>query len=147
MQVTLAISKTIKQLFITIHGPEETPEIHQLKQSIEQLTSQLFINGFQDHQLVKLPTLSITRFYTANKQIYCETPQGTFLVHERLYELMSMLSDQLFLRISSSEIIRIACIKSFELTKWGTFQVNLTTGGTTYASRRYSQQIRKAAQL
>lgn len=144
MQVTLAISETIKQVFITIHGPKETQAIHQLKQSIEQLTNQLFINGYQQHRLVKLPVLTITRFYTADKQVYCETPQGTYLIHERLYELTALLSNQLFLRISSSEIIRISCIKNFELTKWGSFQVNLTTGTTTYASRRYSQQIRKA---
>ncbi|RDG11977.1 LytTR family transcriptional regulator [Lactiplantibacillus paraplantarum] len=44
-------------------------------------------------------------------------------------------------------MVRIAGIKNFTLTKWGSFQVNLTTGTVTYASRRYTQQIRKAAQL
>jgi len=145
MQVTLAISKTIKQIFVTVHGPEETPEIKQLKQSIEHLTNQLFLNGYRERQLVKLPILSINRFYTANKQVYCETSKGIYLIHKRLYELTALLPEQLFLRISSSEIVRIACIQSFELTKWGSFQVNLTTGKTTYASRRYSQKIREAA--
>lgn len=132
---------------MTIHGPQLTPAIKELQRNIEALTNQQFINVFQDCSLIKLPLQSVSRFYTANKRLYCETTTGAYLVHSHLHTLMDQLPPHQFLRISSSEIVRIACVKNFTLTKWGSFQVNLTTGTTTYASRRYTQQIRKAAQL
>ena len=147
MQVQLAISKTIHQIFITVHGPQLTPEIKQLQQSIEELTNQQFIDGYRDRRLTKLPLQSIIRFYIADRRLYGETATGNYVIHSRLNYLMTHLPPHLFLRISSSEIVRIAYIQSFALTKWDSFQFNLTTGTFTYASRRYTQQIRKAAQL
>ena len=86
---------------------------------------------------------SIIRFYIADRRLYGETATGNYVIHSRLNYLMT----HLFLHISSNEIVRIAYSQSFALTKWSSFQVNLTTGASTYASRRYTQQIRKAAQL
>ncbi|TBX52706.1 LytTR family transcriptional regulator [Lactiplantibacillus paraplantarum] len=132
MHVQLAISETIHQVFVTIHGPQLTPAIKELQQNIEALTNQQFINAFQDRSLIKLPLQSVSRFYTANKRLYCETTTGAYLVHSHLHTLMDQLTPHQFLRISSSEIVRIACVKNFTLTKWGSFQVNLTTGHNSY---------------
>lgn len=132
MQVQLAISATIRQVFVTIHGPKLTSAIKKLQQNIEALTNQQFINTFQDCLLIKLPLQSVSRFYTANKRLYCETTTSTYLIHSHLHTLMDQLPPHQFLRISSSEIVRIVCVKNFTLTKWGSFQVNLTTGHRSY---------------
>lgn len=89
--VQLTISETIHQVFVTIHGPQLTPAIKELQRNIEALTNQQFINVFQDRSLIKLPLQSVSRFYTANKRLYCETTTGAYLVHSHLHTLMDQL--------------------------------------------------------
>lgn len=143
MQVMVEVATKLKQAFLTIHAPAETPEIAQLKTTLEQVTQPLWLVGYQEKRTTQLAVLTVTRFYTADKQVWAETPTGTYLIHWRLYELMARLPERLFLRISSGEIVRLACIQHFELTRTGSFQVKLTTGATTFASRRYTRRLRK----
>lgn len=51
MHVQLAISATIRQVFVTIHGPQLTSAIKEPQQNIEALTNQQFIHVFQDRSL------------------------------------------------------------------------------------------------
>lgn len=144
MNVIIKIAHQLKRPFVTIQAPADTPGIQQLKRHIETFETPLLLNAYQDdHRLVKIPARTVTRFYTANKVVWCETADGRYRLRERLYELERQLPTDLFLRISSGEIVRIACIHKFTLTPTGTFQVQLTNGTTTFASRRYTQHLRK----
>ncbi|MDT6979450.1 DUF3021 family protein [Levilactobacillus zymae] len=85
------VATKLKQAFLTIHAPAETPEIAQLKTTLEQVTQPLWLVGYQEKRTTQLAVLTVTRFYTADKQVWAETPTGTYLIHWRLYELMARL--------------------------------------------------------
>ncbi|PUD96134.1 LytTR family transcriptional regulator [Levilactobacillus brevis] len=58
-----------------------------------------------------------------------------------MYQLKQLLPSDLFLQLSSGELVNRQHIRHFSLTPSG--QVLLSTGATTFVSRRCMQQIRK----
>ncbi|MCF6165217.1 hypothetical protein LROSL1_2504 [Furfurilactobacillus rossiae] len=143
MKINFEIISTILEPFITIHAAEKTPQLVQLSDEIQQLSNSLNLTGYRDTKRKMISVLEINRIQTSGKRVICQTLDGEYELHQRIYELASTLPHNLFIRTSSSEIIRIAWIKEFVLTPTGMYQIILRDGQQTYTSRRYTREIRK----
>ncbi|HAT54350.1 MAG TPA: hypothetical protein DCW31_03760 [Lactobacillus sp.] len=143
MKIEFDILTTILEPFITIHAAKKTQQLEQLGDEIQRLTTNLTLTGYREDTRKVLSVLEINRIQTNGKHVVCQTLDGAFELHQRLYELADTLPHDLFIRISNSEIIRIAWIKEFALTPTGMYKVILRDGQQTYTSRRYARQIRK----
>lgn len=66
-----------------------------------------------------------------------------YRIKQRLYEVKLLLPTQLFVQISSSEIVNFSYIQEFALAQNGIYQVILKNGKMTYTSPRYMQKIKK----
>ncbi|WP_404346243.1 LytTR family DNA-binding domain-containing protein [Fructilactobacillus sanfranciscensis] len=92
--------------------------------------------------MLSLP--QIVRFYTENGAVICETDnQHHYRIKERIYFLHNQLPKEMFLQISSAEIVNINKIDYFSLSKAGRYQINLTNGTLTYVSRRFVKTIKE----
>ncbi|MCI1987338.1 MAG: LytTR family transcriptional regulator [Lactobacillus sp.] len=129
---------------ISIQAQAKSPQLLQLAKTIDRVVNQDVLTGIKGEQHVRIAMYQVIRFYTQNKNVVCETTEGTYRIRARIYQLRERLPQQDFIAISSSEILRIAAIKAFSLTKGGEFAVDLTNGAKAYASRRYIKQIKEA---
>lgn len=144
MKISFDFVTNILEPFITIHAPTDTPEIMQLGQAIQELTSPWQLTGYNDNQAKLISAFQINRLYTENKRVIAELNNGElFAVHKPIYQLAQELPSPTFLRISNSEIVRSGFIKAFSLTRAGMFQVTFHNNEISYASRRYTQRLRK----
>ncbi|GKT02825.1 LytTR family DNA-binding domain-containing protein [Furfurilactobacillus entadae] len=143
MKVTFDIVKQMVEPFVTITAMQKTPDLIELGQTIEDFSTLLMIEGHHDDRTVSIAIADVIRFHTAGKSVVCETATGTYQIRQRIYELAERLSKRLFIQISSSEIVRISCIKQFDLGRGGIFLVRLTSDEVTYTSRRYAQTLKR----
>ncbi|BDR57388.1 LytTR family DNA-binding domain-containing protein [Xylocopilactobacillus apis] len=143
MLVKTEINEAYQEAFISVNAQKDSVELHVLADAIREFVNEQNLAGSDRGAQKIIPIYQIIRVHTLGKHVVCETISGTFQVKERIYELRHLLSERLFLQISSSEIVNISQIANFSLTKNGIYQVNFKNGKITYASRRYMQKIKK----
>ncbi|WEV38855.1 LytTR family DNA-binding domain-containing protein [Lactobacillus sp. ESL0680] len=143
MLVKFNIDPQFQPTWIAINTDKKTTKLEKMASSIRHLVNDWQIQGSRNNQIKMIPLYEITRFYTQNKYVVCEADGQTYRIKPRIYELNNSLPPDTFIQISSSEIVSLASIDSLSLTKTGCYQVNLTTGETTFTSRRYMQKLRK----
>ncbi|MBR4078868.1 MAG: LytTR family transcriptional regulator [Christensenellaceae bacterium] len=101
------------------------------------------INGYDPEGIiVRIRYPDILRIYTEQQRVFCETADGCYQLHERLYVLEEMLGDP-FVRISNSEIVNIRHVIRLDARLSGTICVYLEKNIMTYASRRYVRKIKE----
>lgn len=144
MDVLFNLAQKFVTPSISINAQKESRELIQLSIEIDRLVNKMTIVGYQDNRQIVVPFYRIIRFYTQDKHVVCETTAGTYRVRQRMYELRTRLSEATFISVSNAEIINKSAIESFSLTGSGSYQINLTTGASTYTSRRYVKQIKEA---
>jgi len=145
MKITYDLSVKLLSTFVTIHTAHQDAQTNALAQAIQQAAEPLTVIGHSNKRRRAIPIYTINRCYHEGKHVYCELVDDSerYQLSQPIYQLAVLLPTNLFLRVSQSEIIRIAFIKNFSLTKAGMYQVNLRDGTTTFASRRYTQKLRK----
>lgn len=144
MDIMFNLAKKFVTPSISINAQKESRELIQLSVEIDRLVNKMTVIGYQDNRRIVVPFYRIIRFYTQGKHVVCETTTGTYRVRQRMYELRTQLSDSMFISVSNAEIVNKSAIQSFSLTNSGSYQINLTTGASTYTSRRYVKQIKEA---
>lgn len=145
MKIMYDLSLKLLSPFVTIHAARQDAHTDALAQAIQQAAEPLTVIGRNNKRRRAIPIYAINRCYHEGKAVYCELVDDSerYQLTQPIYQLAEILPTNLFLRVSQSEIIRIAFIKDFSLTKAGMYQVNLRDGSTTFASRRYTQKLRK----
>ena len=103
--------------------------------------------GFREDEAVILSQEEIIRAYAEGGKVLAQTPNGVFLLRQRLYELEQRLDDTRFVRISNAEIVNLSWIRGFDLSFAGTICVRLKNGEETYVSRRYVAKIKQVLGL
>ena len=90
-----------------------------------------------------LHSRDISRIYTEGQKVCLETTEKIYTCRLRLYQLKQELPEN-FVRISHSEIVNIDYIKRLNLNLKGTIEITLTTGQTSFVSRRSLKNVKKA---
>ncbi|MFT9005518.1 MAG: LytTR family DNA-binding domain-containing protein [Liquorilactobacillus hordei] len=143
MLIQFNFSEKFIDPFISINAKQKTEELNNLAFVIEKVVNEKILIGKHEDNYKSIYLHQIISIHTESKKIICETKDGNFSIKNRIYELSTLLPKQIFLQISSSEIVNITQIKEFSLSQTGVYQVNLLNGRKTYTSRRYAQAIRK----
>lgn len=119
-----------------------TEEINELVARLSEETPQL-IAGFQGEILRLIEPQELLRVYSSDKKVIAVTADGEFALRQRLYEMEERLAGTKLVRISNSEIINMAKVRSFDLSIAGTICATLSDGTKAYVSRRYVTKIKK----
>ncbi len=142
MQIEIKIDSGFKEPKAVIFTDKVTDEITELVRQLSDERSSI-IAGFKDDTAELLEHNDIFRIYASNGKVYAETANGTFTLRLRLYEAEQRLDNQIFVRISNSEIINLKKVTNFDLSFVGTICVKLSNGTVTYVSRRYVAKIKQ----
>ncbi len=142
MQIEIKIDKNFKEPKAVIYTNEVTDEITEYVRQLSDERSNI-IAGFKDGTAELLEPENIFRIYASNGKVYAETANDTFTLRLRLYEAEQRLDNQIFVRISNSEIINLKKVTNFDLSFVGTICVKLSNGTVTYVSRRYVAKIKQ----
>ncbi len=142
MQIEIKIDSEFKEPKAVIFTDKVTDEITELVRQLSDERSSI-IAGFKDGTAELLEHNDIFRIYASNGKVYAETANDTFTLRLRLYEAEQRLDNQIFVRISNSEIINLKKVTNFDLSFVGTICVKLSNGTVTYVSRRYVAKIKQ----
>lgn len=140
MQIEIRIDTACTEPKIVVYTAGMTGEISRL---LERLEEPRMLTGFSGGEAAVIDPERILRAYAEGGKVYVCTPEGTFAVRMRLYELESRLDAARFVRISHSEIVNLRRVRGFDLSMTGTIRVALEDGTTAWVSRRYVPRIRQ----
>lgn len=121
-----------------------TPAIDMLADSIRKISFTPTLIAYKFGWKPAIPVSEIIRIYTENKIVVCITADSKYKLRSRIYQLENILPKNIFIRISSSEIVNLNQVKQFDLTAAGMFKVMFKNGNSTFASRRYIKKIQEA---
>lgn len=138
MKVEIILDPSLKDPEITIRTPQVNDQISRLCRLLQDQEKDPFVlSGVKNEKLEIIAPDSVIRIYAEDGKVWAETRKGKYRLHFRLYELEEMLNPQAFVRISSSEILALSAVVSFDLSFSGTICAELVNGQKAYVSRRY----------
>ncbi len=143
MKCTFDIDPKYKELEVRVCSDRETGEAKEVFRTVQDIFD-LSLMAYGENKAIPIKGKDIIRIFGQNKKIYVATAEGTFLLHERLYELEEKLDSTKFLRISGSEIVNLQKIVRLDTGVTGTIKMYLQENMETYVSRRYVAKIKKA---
>lgn len=144
MEIIFQLAEKFVKPFISINAQNASPDLIQLSVALDRVVNQLTFIGYGADEQVVVPFYQVIRLYTEQHRVVCETSNGIYQIHARMYELRDQVRDTDLLPVSNAEIVNQSLIKSFALTKSGSFVIHLTNGETVYSSRRYVKTIKEA---
>jgi len=143
MKCTFDIDPKYKELEVRVCSDRETKEAKEVFRAVQDFFDQTLM-AYGENEAIPINGKDIIRIFGQNKKVYITTAEGTFLLHERLYELEEKLDSTKFLRISGSEIVNLYKIERLDTGITGTIRMYLQENMETYVSRRYVTKIKKA---
>lgn len=142
MKVEVSIDPEIKETKVIIVTDRMTDEISDLVKRLT-VSHTDTITAYSDQGVVLVETKDIIRIFTERQKVHLQTKSGIYTVRYRLYELEEKLDNQVFVRISNSEIVNVRMITKMDISIAGTIGVILNGNIKTYASRRNVTKIKK----
>ena len=143
MKIKLDINPKYKELEVHICNESDSKQVREVLRTIKD-TFDTSVMGYSDGEVIPVGSSDIIRIFAQNQRVYVTTEEGTFRLHERLYELEEKLDNSRFLRISNSEIVNLKKIQRLDTNLTGTVKMFLDGSQETYVSRRYVSKIKKA---
>ena len=142
MDIEVKLDPQYKAPKVIVLTDRLTEEINELVARLSEEAPQL-IAGFQGEILRLIEPQELLRVYSSDKKVIAVTADGEFALRQRLYEMEERLAGTKLVRISNSEIINMAKVRSFDLSIAGTICATLSDGTKAYVSRRYVTKIKK----
>ena len=146
MQIEIKIDETFKEPKIIVITSKMTEELNVLIKRLADDQPKI-IAGVKDEIVEILEPHNIYRIYAQSGKVLAQTAKGEYSLKLRLYEVEQRLDEQMFVRISNSELINLKKVKGFDLGFTGTICVTLLNGSITYVSRRYVSKIKQVLGL
>ena len=143
MKIKKIIEPEYSEIEIHICGDKETKELNLVYDKVKNVLVQS-ITAYDEDVVKKIPCTDIIHIYTQDKKVWVSSVEGHYRLRLRMYELDEMLDHNIFLRVSSSEIVNLDKILSMDTGITGTIVMNLCGGEQIYVSRRYVTKIKKA---
>lgn len=146
MQIEIKIDETFKEPKIIVITSKMTEELNALIKRLADDQPKIIV-GVKDEIVEILEPHNIYRIYAQSGKVLAQTAKGEYSLKLRLYEVEQRLDEQMFVRISNSELINLKKVKGFDLGFTGTICVTLLNGSITYVSRRYVSKIKQVLGL
>lgn len=142
MNVEIKIDSSYIDPKIIIMTASITERVNNIIKRLSEDNPQI-ISGVKGNTVEILERSELIRIYADSGKTVAVTDKGEYIVRRRLYELEELLDNDLFVRISNSEIINLKKVNHFDMSFTGTICVKLSNGAMTYVSRRYVSKIKK----
>ena len=142
MNVEIKIDSSYIDPKIIIMTASITERVNNIIKRLSEDNPQI-ISGVKGDTVEILERSELIRIYADSGKTVAVTDKGEYIVRCRLYELEELLDNDLFVRISNSEIINLKKVNHFDMSFTGTICVKLSNGAMTYVSRRYVSKIKK----
>lgn len=142
MKYEVQIDSAYKEPKVIILTAEITADINSLVKKLTEDPPSV-LSGFMGEQIKILEPDSLLRIYAGGGKVIAVTDQGEYILRLRLYEVEQRLRQDVFVRISNSEIVNLKKVKNFDLSIAGTISIRLSDGTTSYVSRRFVPKIKK----
>lgn len=142
MKYEVQIDSAYKEPKVIILTAEITADINSLVKKLTEDPPSV-LSGFRGEQIKILEPDSLLRIYAGGGKVIAVTDQGEYILRLRLYEVEQRLRQDVFVRISNSEIVNLKKVKNFDLSIAGTISIRLSDGTTSYVSRRFVPKIKK----
>ena len=146
MQIEIKIDETFKEPKIIVITSRMTEELNALIKRLADDQPKMIV-GVKDEIVEILEPHNIYRIYAQSGKVLAQADKGEYSLKLRLYEVEQRLDEQMFVRISNSELINLKKVKGFDLGFTGTICVTLLNGKVTYVSRRYVSKIKQVLGL
>lgn len=146
MQIEVKIDKKYIEPKIIIVADKLTDELNMVIRNLSNNYPSSIV-GFKDGLVEILNHTKIYRVFALNGKVFAETKDNKYLIRLRLYEVEEYFDNQIFVRISNSEIINLKKVKEFDLSFTGTICVKFLNGTITYVSRRYVSKVKKVLKI
>lgn len=142
MNVEIKIDSSYIDPKIIVMTASITEKVNNIIKRLSEDNPQI-ISGVKGDTVEILERSELIRIYADSGKTVAVTDKGEYIVSRRLYELEELLDNDLFVRISNSEIINLKKVNNFDMSFTGTICVKLSNGAMTYVSRRYVSKIKK----
>lgn len=142
MKCEIQIDPSYPEPKVIILTAEVTEDVNMLAKKLTE-SSPSVLSGLKDEKIEILEPDSLLRIYASAGKAIAVTDHGEYSLRLRLYEAEKRLKQDIFVRISNSEIVNLKKVKSFDLSIAGTISIKMSDGTISYASRRYVSKIRK----
>lgn len=142
MKYEIQIDPSYPEPKVIILTAEITEDVNLLTRKLME-NSPAVLSGFKDDKIEILEPDNLLRIYSSAGKVIAATEHGEYSLRLRLYEVEERLRQDIFVRISNSEIINLKKAKSFDLSISGTISIKMSDGTICYASRRFVSKIRK----
>lgn len=142
MKYEIQIDPSYPEPKVIILTAEITEDVNLLTKKLME-DSPSVLSGFKDEKIEILEPDNLLRIYASAGKVIAVTDHGEYSIRLRLYEVEERLRQDIFVRISNSEIVNLKKVKSFDLSISGTISIQMSDGTTSYASRRFVSKIRK----
>ena len=144
-KVRTNISEKYEEIEIIINAPKRTEEVQKIEKKLIGKETAIIkqIIGYQGNDIFVIKTEDIILVYSEEKNNYCKTKDGIYMVKEKMYYLDDMLDKNKFIRISNSAIINIDKIKCFNTSIIGKIVVKFYDNTEVNVSRRRTTEIMK----
>lgn len=136
MQVKAVINEKYEETEIHVCNYEVNEQVRGLVEDISGFVNQGLVVQNQNGDKTILNEKDVISFFSEGQKVYVRTAEGIYTISKKLYELENELSENLFIRISKSEIINLKRIKKLDMSLSGTIRVIMKDGSETYTSRR-----------
>lgn len=145
IKVRTNISNEYNDIQVIINAPEKNNQVINIENQILNLNSNEInrLIGMQDNNIFIIDVQDIIVIYSEEKNNYCRTQDGVFMIKEKLYYLEENLSNKNFIRISNSVIVNINKVKCFNTDIVGSILIKLTDDSEEYVSRRRVSNVMK----
>ena len=144
-KVRTNISEKYEEIEIIINAPKRTEEVQKIEKKLIGKEAAIIkqIIGYQGNDIFVIKTEDIILVYSEEKNNYCKTKDGIYMVKEKMYYLDDMLDKNKFIRISNSAIVNIDKIKCFNTSIIGRIVVKFYDNTEVNVSRRRTTEIMK----
>ena len=145
IKVRTNISSEFQEIEVCINAPEKNEEVQRLENELLSRNVNVIkqIIAMRNNDIFIINVSDVIMFFSEEKNNFCKTKDGIFLIKEKLYYLEDVLPSREFIRISNSTIINIKHVKCFNTSIIGRIVVKFKDGNEETVSRRSTAEIMK----
>lgn len=145
IKVRTNISSEFQEIEVCINAPEKNEEVQRLENELLSRNVNVIkqIIAMRNNDIFIINVSDVIMFFSEEKNNFCKTKDGNFLIKEKLYYLEDVLPSREFIRISNSTIINIKHVKCFNTSIIGRIVVKFKDGNEENISRRRTAEIMK----
>ncbi len=146
MKIEFIRDEALSEIHLIVKAKERDDRVERLMENLERLYADTLC-AYDEERVHLLKPAQILRIYAQGQKLLCQTAEGIFSLHARLYEMEERLDARQFVRISKGELVNVSHILRLDVSLSGTIGVVLEGNVKTYTSRRYMKNLKAALGL